>query len=82
VPGCSPYLPRLSPTCNVSKRRNARADCHDQVFGRGLEPISTEVAVGPYNAGILAIISQPKRGTNIHARAPLNLGGNSMFVTG
>ena len=35
VPGCSPHLPRLSPTCNVSKRRNARADCHDH-FHNGI----------------------------------------------
>jgi hypothetical protein len=53
-----------------------------EVFGRGLEPIGTEVAVGPYSADILEIISQPKRGTTIHARVPLNSGGNSMCATG
>jgi hypothetical protein len=53
-----------------------------EVFGRVLEPIGIEAAIGPYNADILAIIWQPKRGTTIHARAPLNLGGNSMFATG
>jgi hypothetical protein len=53
-----------------------------EVIGRGLELIGTEVAVGPYRADILAIISQPKRGTTIHARVPLNSGGNSMCATG
>ena len=52
-----------------------------EVIGRGLEPIGTGVAVGPYSADILAIISQPKRGTTIHARVPLNSGGNSMCAT-
>ena len=53
-----------------------------EVIGRGLELIGTEVAVGPYSADILAIISQPKRGTTIHAPVPLNSGGNSMCATG
>jgi hypothetical protein len=38
--------------------------------------------IGRYSADILAIISQPKRGTTIHARVPLNSGGNSMCATG
>ena len=53
-----------------------------EVIGRGLELIGTEVAVGPYSADILASISQPKRGTTVHARVPLNSGGNSMCATG
>jgi hypothetical protein len=53
-----------------------------EIIGRELELIGTEVAVGPYSADILAIISQPKRGTTIHARVPLNSGCNSMCATG
>ena len=53
-----------------------------EVIGRGLELIGTEAAVGPYRANILTVISQPKRGTTIHARVSLNSGGNSMCTTG
>jgi hypothetical protein len=53
-----------------------------EVIGRGLESIGTEVAVGPYSADTLAIISQPKRGTTIHPYVPVNSGGNSMCATG
>ena len=48
---------------------------------RGLGLISMEERVKLLK-GTLSIESQPKRGTTIHARVPLSLGGETMLAAG